>query len=386
MSMNLFLGRIHGFRSPLPLNRSTQIASSNSPTQASPTNPHFFVEYLVQSCGLSSDEALKASKFIHRLKSLGKPDAVLCFLRETGLSESDIRTAVSRDARILRSHVEKNWRPNIAKLQQLGFSMEDISGIIVCNPALFVSNFVLKIDIWMRILGSKENLSVVLKRWGSGAVIGSSMENVIMPNLSFLRKQYGLSNDQLIRLMKSAGLISFNRAAVKRVAERVEELGIDRSSAYFVEALIAVSSMSQHTLDAKINNLRNIGLSQEEVALLISKSPSLLTKSEKLVARKMEFLIKEAGCDKLHVIRNPFLFCCGLENRLIPRNIVRKLLKSKGLPVADLSFATFANPSDEKFVEKYVLPYEPVIPGLHRAFADAGRIEGIDQSFTSVSN
>ena len=86
--------------------------------------------------------------------------------------------------------------------------------------------------------------------------------------------------------------------------------------------------------------------------------------------------MKEAGCDKLHVIRNPFLFSCHLENRLIPRNIVRKLLMLKGIPVP--KFATFAKPSDEKFVERFILPYEHVIPGLHRAFADAGSTEAIN--------
>ena len=173
-------------------------------------------------------------------------------------------------------------------------------------------------------------------------------------------------------------MISSRSEYVKRVVERVDELGIDRSSLHFIEALIAVSSVSERTIDARLNNLRNIGFSLEEVALLIGKFPSLLTKSEKLVARKMEFLMKEAGCDKLHVIRNPFLFLLQLGEPADSRNIVRKLLLSKGLPVANLKFATFARPSDEKFVKKFVLPYEHVIPGLHRAFADAGSTEAID--------
>ncbi|XP_078150235.1 transcription termination factor MTERF15, mitochondrial-like [Carex rostrata] len=378
ITINLRLWRNPCLHQSLPLSRSTPLASSNAPTQASPPNPHFSVQYLIQSCGLSSDEALKASKHIHRLKSPHKPDAVLRFLRDTGVSESDIKTAVSRNAGILCSHVEKNWRPNITKLQEVGFSMEDISGIISVNPDLFGFNFVSKIEFWMGFLGSVENLSVVLKVW-RGGLIASSLEKVIMPNLSFLLKDCGLSTLQIVRVIKSSPkLLSSKLEFVKRVPERVEELGIARSSASFCDALIAVSSMSESSIDAKVNNLRNIGFSQEEVALLISKYPLLLKKSEKSVVRKMEFLMKEAGCDKLHVIRNPFFLGCSLENRLIPRNIVRKILISKGLPVANLKFATFARPSDEKFVEKFILPYEHVIPGLHRAYADAGRIEGID--------
>ncbi|XP_078150418.1 transcription termination factor MTEF18, mitochondrial-like [Carex rostrata] len=380
MCMTLFLGRISCLRPSLPLNQTTPFASSNAPTQPSPPNAQFAVHYLVESCGLSSDEALKASKYIHRLKSPDKPDAALRFLRDTGVSESDIKTAVLRHAGILCSHVEKNWRPNIAKLQEVGFSMEDISGIISVNPDLFGFNFVSKIDFWMEVLGSVENLSVVLKVW-RGGLIARSLEKVIMPNLSFLQENCGLSTRQIVRVIKSSPkLLTSKPEFVKRVPERVEELGIARSSGSFCSALIAVSCMSERTIDAKLNNLRNIGFSQEEVTLLISKAPLLLKISEKSMGRKMEFLMKEAGCDKLHVIRNPFLFNCGLENRLIPRNLVRKLLMSKGLPVANLKFASFARPSDENFVEKFILPNEHAIPGLHRAYADAsaGKIEGVE--------
>ena len=43
----------------------------------------------------------------------------------------------------------------------------------------------------------------------------------------------------------------------------------------------------------------------------------------------MEFLIKEAGCDKLHLVRNKVLLTLSLEKRP-PRSLVRKLLESKG--------------------------------------------------------
>ncbi|XP_078150234.1 uncharacterized protein LOC144545541 [Carex rostrata] len=380
MLLHLRLWRNPCIRPSLPLNRSTPLASSNSPTQASPPNPHFAVDYLVQSCGFSSDEALTASqRFPGLIKSSNKPDAVLCFLRETGISELDIRTAVLQDVRILHSHVEKNWKPNIAKLQELGFSIKDISGIMTRNTFIFRGNFVSKINFWMGVLGSVENLSVVLNVW-RGALIASSLENVIMPNISFLREHCGLSTRQIVRLIKSGPkLLSSKPEFVKRVAERAEELGIDRSSASFVGALIAINCLNQRTIDARLNNLRSLGFSPEEVAVLISKYPLLLKKKEKLLGRKLEFLMKEAGCNKLHVIQNPSLLTLSLENRLIPRNTVRKLLMSKGLSVANLSFATFAILTDKQFVEKFVLPYEPAIPGLHRAFADAGTIEGIDQ-------
>ncbi|XP_078161451.1 transcription termination factor MTERF15, mitochondrial-like [Carex rostrata] len=380
MSMYPFLVRIHSLCPSLPLNRSTSLTASTAPTQASPPNPHFAVEYLVQSCGLSSDEALKASKYIPHLKSPEKPNAVLCFLRDTGVNELDIRTAVSRDARILCSNVEKNWKPNIAKLQEVGFSIEDISGIIASSPSLFRFNCASKIEFWIGVLGSVENLYVVLKT-RDGALISSSLEKVILPRLSYLKQQCGLSNHQVARLIKSnPRLISARPDVFEKVVERALELGVAPSSGTFINALIVVSTQNKHNIDARLNNLRNLGFSQEEVELMIRKKPTVLAVPEKIVGSKMEFLMKEAGCDKLHVIQNPVLFTYSLEKRLIPRNLVRKLLMSKGLPVANLKFSTIVNPSNEKFVNKFILPYENIIPGLHQAYADAiaGKIKVVE--------
>lgn len=78
----------------------------------------------------------------------------------------------------------------------------------------------------------------------------------------------------------------------------------------------------------------------------------------------MEFLIKEAGCDKLHLVRNKVLLTLSLEKGLIPpRSLVRKLLESKGLPVAKKPFISFVQPNDKRFVDKFFLPYEHAFPG-----------------------
>jgi mTERF domain-containing protein, mitochondrial len=321
--------------------------------------------------------ALQASKHIDHLKSTDRPDAVLRFLREIAIDESDIRTAVSKDSRLLRSGVETIWKPNIQKLQEVGYSREQISGIIASCPSIFRSNFVTKIDFWLGVLGSVKNLSVVLRR--SPSILHYSLKNAVIPKLSFLRDQCGLSSDQIAQLIKrTPRLITSTIENLKRGLERVEQLGIPCSSRTFVYALAVVSERTQDVIDARLNNLRSLGFSQEEVAFMISKSPSLLGLSEELVCRKMDFLIKEAGCSKDEVVQYPYFLAYSLENRLIPRSIVRKLLMSKDIPVARQKIATFTAISEEQFLKKFVLPFEHAIPGLHRAYADAGKIEGID--------
>jgi mTERF domain-containing protein len=137
---------------------------------------------------------------------------------------------------------------------------------------------------------------------------------------------------------------------------------------------------TEELLGRKMELLKSTGLIQEEVTYIISKDPTVLQLSEELLGRKMEFLIKDAGCGKIDVVRKPIMLTFQLEKRLIPRSVVRKLLMSKGLPVANKAFANFANPSDEKFVEKFVLPYEHDIPGLGQAYKNAsvGKTEAIE--------
>jgi mTERF domain-containing protein, mitochondrial len=374
--MDLFLRRIYCLRLSLPLkfDRTTPRAFSAAPSRASPPNPHVASDYLVQSCGLSSDEALKASKYIEHLKSSDKLDRVLRFLRETGVKDSDIKTAVSRDSRILRSNLEKNWKPNIARLQEVGLSIQDISGIISRKPFMFRYNIVQKIDFFMGALGSAEFLSVLLE--GDASLFSSSLEKVIMPNISFLKAQCGLSPRQIVRLVKSnPRLFTCTPEVLKRQAERAEALGVSRSKRTFVHALIVVGYLNQCTIEARLNNLICLGLSHEEVASLVSRVPVVLSTSEEVVGRKMEFLLNEAGCDKMELVRNPFLLTLSLDNRLIPRSVVRELLRSRGLPVGNLKLVTFMKPSEEKFVVKFILPFEDAIPGLHRAYNDARKIK-----------
>ncbi|XP_078150282.1 transcription termination factor MTEF1, chloroplastic-like isoform X2 [Carex rostrata] len=251
MSLSVFLRRIHHLH-------FRHFATNTSAPLA---NPHFSIEYLIQSCGLPSDKAIRASKKIQHLKSPDKPDSVLQFLRQTGISESDITTSVLRNPLILCSSVEKIWRPNVAKLQEVGISIEDISCMVSHSPLAFKSNFVSKVDFWKRVLGSVENLTLVLKR--NAALLQSNLEKAIVPNLSFLEEQCGLSVCQIAQLIKyQPRFINSSTETLKMKAKRAEELGVSRSSQTFVYALVVVSSLNQHIIDARLTNLKSLAFSK----------------------------------------------------------------------------------------------------------------------------
>lgn len=272
----------------------------------------------------------------------------------------------------------------MAKLLAVGFSIEDISGTISRSPYLFLFNIESKIDFWMQALGSIENLSVILR--SSPSVLRYSLEKVLVPNLSFLQEQLGLAVSQIVRLIRlDPFFITLTPQALMIKAKKAEKLGVRSSSPTFLYALVVVHTLSDRTVDARINNLRCLGFSQEEVTAIVSNLPFVLKVTEELMGRKIKFLFNEMGYNTSYVVHNPVLITLSLEKRLIPRSLVKKLLELKGLPGANRKFISFAVPTEGRFTEKFVLPYEDAIPGLHQAYVDAcaGNIVGTEW-FSSI--
>ncbi|XP_078148603.1 uncharacterized protein LOC144544061, partial [Carex rostrata] len=335
-------------------------------------NPsQFAVNYLIQSCGLSTNKATRLSRCLPHLKSPEKPDAVLQFLRQAGVTEPDISAAVSHDPSFLCFSVENCMKPRMAELLEIGFSPSDISLLLSLCPNTFAhTKLQQKIQFWMPILGSIEKLLLALKR--DMFLLNRNHENYVMVNISFLQEQCSLSICQIAQMIVwRPTLITSRPEELEVKVQRAREFGVPYTSRMFLHMLILTNCVNQSTIDRRLLYLKNLGFSQQEVSLMIRKCPNLLMLTEKMVGCKMEFLMKEAACDKLYIVRNPYLLLSSLEKRLKPRNLVKKLLESKGLSVANQVFASFVFPIEKRFLEKFVLPYEHAIPGLHQAYLDA---------------
>ncbi|XP_078150609.1 uncharacterized protein LOC144545929 [Carex rostrata] len=354
------------------LSTASQVAPSASPAS------NFAVEYLINTCGLPSDRAIAKSRYLPHLKSPEKPDAVLQFLRQVGITEPQIRAAAFRNPGFLCLSVEKCFKPRMAELQEIGFSPSHISLLFSIYPLSFqCTRLQQQIQFWMPIVGSVEKLLHLCKR--SFYLLTANLETSVIPNLSFLQQQCSLSVCQIVRLINSASrLITSSHESLVSKVSRAEELGVPRSSGVFLNALIVVSCLKESTIDSRLLYWRSLGFSPKELNSIICKAPMVLGYSENLIGCKMEFLINEAACDKLHVVQNPVLFMLSLEKRLRPRILVRKLLESKGFPVTKLS--VFMKYIEVRFVEKFILPYEHTIPGLHQAYKDAcsGNVSGLN--------
>ncbi|KAG1366474.1 transcription termination factor MTERF15, mitochondrial-like [Cocos nucifera] len=329
--------------------------------------PPFLVQYLINSCGLSSDEAAEASKHIAHLKSPSNPDSVLRFLKQSGFSDAHIRKLVALHPRVLCSKVEKTLNPKFRALLDMGFPEAAMVQLVSSVPkTIQIHDPRPKIEFWWSLFGTQENLLKGLKR--NPYLLSYSLGKRIMPNISLLR-DCGISDFRIGKMLRnSSRFITMNLDLLQVFIKRAEELGIPRGSGMFWQALSVVLCHKSTAVDAKFRLLKSLGWSESELASAVSKAPKLLDCSEKSIHAKMDFLTKEAGLELSYVAFYPVLLMCSLERRLIPRNHVLRILKSKELTQGGQHFFAATLLTEEKFLKKFVLPNEKNIPGLSEAY------------------
>jgi mTERF domain-containing protein len=139
--------------------------------------PEFAVEqYLVGTCGLTRNQALKAAGKLSHLKSPANPDAVLAFLAGLGLSSADVAAVVAKDPKFLCAGVERTLAPIVTGLTGLGLSHTEIARIVPLAPCSFrCRSIVSNLPYFLSLYGSYEDL------------LSSDLERVVKPiNATFL--------------------------------------------------------------------------------------------------------------------------------------------------------------------------------------------------------
>lgn len=109
------------------------------------------------------------------------------------------------------------------------------------------------------------------------------------------------------------------------------------------------------------------------------KYPNFIKLSEGTVTKKMSFVVNDMGWPSEYVNGVPQILGYNLEKRLIPRLSVIKILKSKGLLVLenDLCIGTFLCCIEEKFLERFVFPYQqhvPLLPDVYKGLINYQKV------------
>ncbi|KAG6488173.1 transcription termination factor MTERF8, chloroplastic-like [Zingiber officinale] len=345
---------------------STVTAVSSLDTTASP-DPHFMVEYLVNTCGFSADDASKVSKSLPCFQSTEKPDAVLGFFRSHGLDGANLRKIISWRPGFLCGDVENSLAPKFKILRDMGLSESDVANAVLRHPFILyldAQNALLpRLKVWESLFGSKEILLRNLR--GSNRFMSTSIEKVVRPNLNFLRDECGIPEDRVSRVIKRRpGFIVQNPESLRALVDRAEELGVPRGSGMFLWILDVLQGVSTEKFEAQLKLMNNFGWSNSDFITAIKKHPRFLLLSIESLQKKMEFLVNVVGISPSDVAHRPVPLVLCLEKRLIPRFRVMEILKAEGLWKSTNKLHVFFSLSGPKFLKQYVLPYEDKLPKL----------------------
>ncbi|CAA7401036.1 unnamed protein product [Spirodela intermedia] len=339
-------------------------SSSPPPPSSSPArSPEFIVEYLIGACGLSRDEAERASRYISHIKSLEKPEAVLRLLRKQGLEDGQIRRLVLGRPTVLVADAEKTLEPKIKALLGAGFSGADLTRLISSSGAAMALRSVFdRIQFWRGLLGDNQNLLKAIDR--NPHLLSFRIDERVAPTLAYLRSM-GIPNSKILTIMmRSPYLVTSNVDRIKALVDLVSAMGISPGTGIFALALSNVSNISRSNLAAKIEFLRTFGWSQAELLLAFRRFPNIINLSRERVQATMDFLLKEAGCSPSYVSSRAVLLGLSLQKRLIPRLEVLRSLRIQGLPEGDRDLYSVMLAPEKKFIDKFILPNSQKLPEL----------------------
>ncbi|KAF3327191.1 mTERF [Carex littledalei] len=333
----------------------------------------FIAQYLISSLGISPDRALKISseKKLAEIKSSSGPDLVVQFLREIGLSNDMIKSAISFDPRLLSLNVEETLKPNLHQLLAAGFTGEILVKLIRHSPSVLAKPPIASLQFWRDFMGDNDAFLKLIKK--NGLLVTRDIDKNITPRLNLL-KEYGFSDNGIMKLLTKSGsrfMLLQNLDNFSRKLKQNEELGFSRGSNMFIHGLKVVGNYKKETIEKKLQYFQKMyGWSEEEVWVAFNKFPNILATSEKRVKATMDFLIKNVGLEPRSIAMRPIFFSYSLEKRLVPRQHVLSILKEHGLN-EDPKLFTACVMSEKTFLERFIVPYEKDVPGLAEAYAAA---------------
>ncbi|GFP82944.1 hypothetical protein PHJA_000437500 [Phtheirospermum japonicum] len=345
----------------------------------------FTVSYLINSCGLSSNDAISASKKLC-FKSTEKPDAVLKLLREYGFTDAHhIPRVITGWPNVLSVCPNKTLLPKLEFLRYIGLPLPVLAQKLSASPSVFTrsleNSLIPLYNVLKGLLGSDERVVRVFTR--SPKVFGRCWAEGVSSNLSMLRER-GVPQSSIVYLvMYQPSLLVVAKEKLSLYADRAIAMGFDISKSGFTSAIRVFASMTESTLKHKKEVYRRCGWTESDINAAFLRQPLCMHLSEKNITATMDFLVNELGYKPAAVAQCPAILNASLEKTIKPRCLVARILNEKGLKNMN-SVATLLVLSEEKFVKSYIVKFEKDIPELLDIYL--GKVDAPGNGFRSRSN
>ncbi|KAK1278140.1 hypothetical protein QJS04_geneDACA003507 [Acorus gramineus] len=330
----------------------------------------FMVSYLVNSCGLSPDSALRASKRL-RLKSTEKPDSVLSFFKSYGFTDAQITKMISFRPQILLSNPGKTMKPKMDFLRDIGFSTTDLTFVLSKNPNILtisIDNQIVPAYGFLKgILGAGEVIVSTIKTapW----LLHCNLDKVMGLKIEALR-DHGVPDSSISAMIKRQPrcLLNVHPDRLTEALKEVKALDFKPSSSLFYVALGSILSSSKSKWEEKFELYRSFGWSEDDIISAFKRQPMFMTLSKDKIRGMMDFLLKELGLKPSFISCYPQLLLYSLEKTIIPRWTVIRVLTSHGLLNKKVNFHSICGLKEVKFLERYVIKYQEKVPQVLQAY------------------
>ncbi|WOG83762.1 hypothetical protein DCAR_0102940 [Daucus carota subsp. sativus] len=326
----------------------------------------FAVTYLVDSCGLSQQNAVLASKKVH-FETSDRADAVLSLLKKYGCESSHISRIIRKYPKVLVADPEENLRPKLEFFRSVGLSGRDLPEFLMSTTNLLAYGLENKIipvyECFRNIVGYDAKPSALLKScnwWVPGPVA----QRQIVLNLQHM-EELGAPRDMIMSSLNFYTTVYFQRSAVfAEKAKKLIDMGLEPTKINFVQGLAAITKMSVSTWQHKTEIYKRWGWSDEDIRMAFRKDPLCIRHSEEKIMTVMDFLVNKIGIGSSDVARNPIIVSFSLEKRTFPRSSVVRFLQMKGFVNKKLRMSSFLKLSEKLFLDKYVTKYQEQVPHL----------------------
>ncbi|XP_031273770.1 uncharacterized protein LOC116132256 [Pistacia vera] len=157
------------------------------------------------------------------------------------------------------------------------------------------------------------------------------LAKTVSPKLVVLRELGMPGHSVALILTCYSHIVLQKREKFDKNIKKVIEMGFDPQKSGFIHAMQAFVAMSQSTWEHKLDIFRGWGWSDEDIMLVFRKCPNCMNASERKIMNAMDFLVNKIGWQSTDIALCPDIFLMSLEKRVIPRCLVIKVLRSKGL-------------------------------------------------------
>ncbi|XP_020225502.1 uncharacterized protein LOC109807395 [Cajanus cajan] len=336
------------------------------------SHPHSFaVSYLVNNCGFSLENALKASPKL-RFRDPQKPDSVFCFFRSHGFSDSQICIILQKELQFLSCKPQKVLLPKFEFLRSKGASSLDIVRMVTANPSF------LKRSLENHIIPAYEFVRGIIQ--SDKQIIDFLIQNSyflfdprVAPNVKLLL-DFGVTHSQIHILLKRRPLVLCSSKLLETVQE-LKQMGFDVSKSTFCIALLAKRTVNKAKWEEKVDTFKKWGWSQEQILVAFRSQPYIMLSSLDKINAVFSFWVEQAGFKSLDLVRAPGIFLLSLQKRIAPRASVLQFLTSKGLLQKDASLSRPFILTEKLFLEKYVIRFKGVSSHLLKLYEDKMSLE-----------